>query len=216
MHYQGVVFDLDGTLVDTLEDLADAVNIVLARRGYRRHPVESIRSFVGNGSWNLIRRSLPDGEDEETVRHCLMEFKQEYATGWANKTRPYPGVVELIEELANIKVPAAVVTNKDEEFAKKVVAHFFPRGGLKIVIGNRPGLPLKPCPAGALEAASRLCLKPDTLVYVGDSGVDMQTAAGAGMYAVGVLWGFRPEEELKRNRARLLISRPQELLSLLS
>jgi phosphoglycolate phosphatase len=212
MQWRAVLFDLDGTLLDTLEDLASAVNRVLSSRGFPTHPSDAYRFFAGDGSWNMIKRALPDGVNNETVEQLVAEYKDEYSRHWADQTRPYPGICALLEGLGEMHLKTAVLTNKYQEFAELVIERFFPADTLHPVIGMQDGLPLKPDPAGAFLAARTLSVDPGRILYVGDSNVDMRTALGAGMYPVGVLWGFRPARELEQTGARLLLKEPEELL----
>jgi phosphoglycolate phosphatase len=215
MQWRAVLFDLDGTLLDTLEDLASSVNRVITSRGFPAHPLQSFRFFAGEGAWNMIQRALPEGTPSETVAACLAEYKVDYGSHWADHTRPYPGIPALLEGLGEMNLKTAVLTNKYQEFAELTVRRFFPGFILDPVIGMREGLPLKPDPAGALTAARMLAVEPDQVIYLGDSDVDMHTAHNAGMFPVGVLWGFRGGRELEESGAKLLLKEPEELLDLI-
>lgn len=216
--YRAVAFDLDGTLLNTLEDLANAANAALATAGYPQHPVAAYRQFVGNGLQMLVRRALPSGEADRLGPDGFAELVRRtgdnYAGGWAVATRPYPHIPELLKALCERGVPLAVVTNKPHEWTLRMLAHYFPDKPFLFVQGAMPELPHKPDPAGALEAARRLGVRPDETAFVGDSNVDMHTAANAGMGAVGVTWGFRGAEELRQSGADHLLYDPLELLEL--
>lgn len=212
---QGVVFDLDGTLLDTLADIAHAMNAVLARRGWPVHPPDAYRYFVGDGVERLVERALPPGQQRSTVlAECVREVGREYAARWRAQTRPYDGIPELLAALEARGVRMAVLSNKPEAFAREMVEYFFGAGRLAPVRGAQPGLPPKPDPAAALAIARELGLPPDQLAHVGDTPVDIETAHAAGMLAVGATWGFRPAEELRRAGADVLVHQPRELLPL--
>ncbi|HER62906.1 MAG TPA: HAD family hydrolase [Desulfobacteraceae bacterium] len=215
MSLKAVIFDLDGTLLDTLEDLADAGNRVLADSGLPVHPVAAYRYFVGDGLTALIRRILPEGmRNDEEVRRKSMAFREIYAKNWNAKTRLYPGVDTLLNGLQEKGLPMNVLSNKPHDFTEICVREFLGGWTFAHVLGNREGLAKKPDPAGALEIAGKLGLAPSEIIYVGDTATDMKTAAAAGMYAVGALWGFRTAEELEVSGAAFLAQRPEDVLEL--
>ncbi len=212
MSSQGVIFDLDGTLLNTLQDLADTVNIVLAGRGWPEHPMDAYRYFVGDGLPMLVKRAVPDEvEDQEAIEACIQEARQEYSRRWANKTAPYPGVLRALEDLARKGVPMGVLSNKPHEATLHTVGHFFPDGYFQIVQGALPGRAVKPDPEPALEVAARMGLQPQQVYFLGDSNVDMFTANSAKMTALGAAWGFRGREELLQAGAHYILENPQEL-----
>jgi len=214
MNGKAVVFDLDGTLLDTLDDLADSANHVLGQRGLPTHPVDEFRNFIGEGVGMLIRQMLPDDRrDEQTMAEILAAYRAEYGRRWNAKTRPYDGVAELLDALAARGVKMAVLSNKPDEFTQKCVAGLLGSWEFDPVLGHRDGTPRKPDPAGALQIARHWGLPPAEILYVGDTATDVQTAVAAGMCAVGVMWGFRPSE-LESSGAEALIERPGELLDL--
>jgi len=216
MKYRAVVFDFDGTLLDTLQDLAESVNSVLNRSGFPEHSLEAYRRFVGDGIEELARRVLPEGHrDEATVTKILADVRQEYRQRWPNHTQPYEGIPELLDTLTARRVKMAIVTNKPDDSTRTMAARLLPRWQFDVIVGATSELPRKPDPRGALEAARCLRLSPGAILYVGDSDIDMKTANAAGMYAVGVLWGFRTADELMKNGAKVLIRKPLELLDLL-
>lgn len=214
MQYKAVIFDLDGTLVDSLADLSDSVNLMLESYGFPTHEVEKYRYFVGNGSKKLMERTLPrdKAESAEFVEEALVKYKAIYKDRLLEKTRPYNGVLELLAELKSRGIPLAVCTNKHNDAALTIVKILFAPGTFEEVLGDRPGFPKKPNPATPLEIASHLGVKPDEVAYLGDTSVDMETAVHAGFLPVGVLWGFRPEEELVKSGAKVLLKAPLELL----
>jgi len=216
MQYRAVLFDLDGTLLDTLEDLADSTNAALAALGFPPRPVEEYRVLVGDGIRNLALRALPQGhKDAETVDRCVRMTRSEYGRRWDAKTRPYPGVPELLDGLARRGVHMGILSNKPDAATREVVAKLLFEWTFDVVRGAQEGVPLKPDPAAALDVAAALSTEPRHFLYLGDTNTDMQTARTAGMRAVGALWGFRTAEELRAAGAQDLIGRPQDLLPLL-
>ena len=211
IQYKAVIFDLDGTLVNSLNDLADSVNIVLASYNLPTHDVESYKYRVGNGIRKLMQRSLPE-DKQDLLDEALEKFKAVYARHNMDKTRPYEGITELLEKLCAQNIKLGVCTNKHDEAAKVIIKALFGEDIFDEIIGDKQGLKRKPDPGKVLAMAQNWNLQPQEIAYLGDSGVDMQTAVNAGMLAVGVLWGFRTEAELKENGADILISSPLELL----
>ena len=208
-----VIFDLDGTLLDTLADIADAMNAALEKMGFPAHDTAAYRYLTGDGARVMAERSHPAAaRDPLTVESCIREFRSEYDRRWGTKTRPYPGIPELLSELSRRGLEFSVLSNKLEEFVRRAVRDFFPGFKFSPVLGAKPGLPPKPDPAGALDIARELGVAPARIVYLGDTGVDMLTAVRAGMFPVGALWGFRDEKELRENGARAVINSPRELL----
>jgi phosphoglycolate phosphatase len=216
MSYQAVIFDLDGTLLDTLEDIGHALNRVLSARGFPVHPIDAYRFFVGDGMAKLIARVLPqDKLDAETVRSCLEAYRADYERHWKIKTRLYDGVGTLLKELTARGLKLAILSNKPHEFTERCVREYLSKWSFDAVFGGREGVPLKPDPAGALAIAHTLGIPPAACLYLGDTAVDITTAIAAGMTPVGVLWGFRPAEELRESGATILIEQPLEVLGLL-
>jgi len=213
--WRAVIFDLDGTLLDTLADLADSMNRVLAGWGFPPHPRREYRYLVGAGMLNLARRALPpDRRQEELAVQVAAAMREEYGRHWQDATLPYPGIPELLAALRTRGLKLAVLSNKPDEFTKIMVGAYFPVEWFSLVEGALPSRPLKPHPAGAVEIAARLHLAPRECLYCGDTDIDMETAQAAGMFPVGVLWGFRRAEELVAHGARALIDVPAELLPL--
>jgi phosphoglycolate phosphatase len=214
--FDAALFDLDGTLLDTLEDLADSMNAVLAARGLPVHPSDAYRYFVGDGVGNLVRRALPEASrDEATVPRIAAEMRRAYRERWDAKTKPYDGIEEMLEGLRAAGVRLAVLSNKPEDFTILCVEKMLDAGRFEIIRGARDGVPRKPDPIGAVEIAAAMDLPPGRFLYVGDTNTDMQTAVAAGMYAVGVSWGFRPAEELRENGAQTIVDRPADVVGLL-
>jgi phosphoglycolate phosphatase len=216
MKFQAAVFDLDGTLLDTLSDIADAMNAALERMGFPGHETAAYRYLTGDGVRALAVRSIPEkAKDEITVAACIREFRLEYAGRWGTKTRPYPGITGLLIELVRRRIKLSVLSNKLDEFTRQAVRDFLAGFKFSFIIGAKPDLPPKPDPAGALLIASGLRVPPADIIYLGDTGVDMETAVRAGMYPVGALWGFRDEKELREHGAKAVIASPRELLGLI-
>lgn len=216
MSYKAVLFDLDGTLLDTLKDIADATNHALRSLGFPEHPLESFRYFVGDGVEVLMRRVLPeDRRDTATMSEGAGLMRAEYGRRWSATTRPYAGIPELLNALAARGIPMAVLSNKPDEFTRLCVDQLLSGWPFAAVLGAGPSLPKKPDPTGALEIARRLGVAPSEVVYLGDTNTDMQTACAAGMFPVGALWGFRMADELIASGAKVLVGKPLELLRIL-
>ncbi len=214
MLLHAILFDLDGTLLDTLADLADAANRVLAASGLPIHDQNAYRRFIGDGSRLLITRALPqDRRDPSTVDTFLKRFKTDYGANWKSATHPYPGIQDLLHDLVRGGIPLAVVTNKPQAFAECCLAHFFPDVVFRMVRGQEGNRPLKPDPAPALDAAAHLGVVPAACLLLGDSGVDMQTARAAGMLPVGASWGFRPVAELTAAGAAGIARHPRDVFA---
>ncbi len=214
--YKGIIFDLDGTLIDTLEDLADSVNEALERMGYPVWPVEAYRFKVGRGFRNLMENSVPETvrEDGGVIDRMLGFFVEAYDRRYMNKSHPYEGVDELLDGLVGKGIFLAVNSNKRTDYTEKLIDKLFGRIPFVGVFGERAGVPKKPDPAGALELCGRMGLEPGEVLYVGDSGTDMKTGRNAGMDTVGVGWGFRGFPELEENGAVYLAETVQDILSL--
>jgi phosphoglycolate phosphatase len=211
---RAVLFDLDGTLADTLADLANATNWALRQLGCPTHPLESYRRMVGDGARQLCARALPS-DRQELLDEAVRLMRSRYAEHWHDETRLYPGIAEVVAALARRGHKLAVLSNKPDDFTRQIVAHFFPANPFHIVRGQRPGVPLKPDPTAALEIARHLDVPARDWLYLGDTNTDMRTAVAAGMTPVGVLWGYRDREELAQNGARALVEQPEQVLTLL-
>ncbi|MFB3894433.1 MAG: HAD family hydrolase [Phycisphaerae bacterium] len=215
--FQAVLFDLDGTLLDTIEDLTDAMNAALAAVGCPPVTTAQCKYFVGDGVRNFALRALPEGRrDEGTLATLMPIYRQAYMANWDRKTRPYEGIPELLDALAARGMKFAVYSNKPDDFTNLTVHKLLPRWTFAAIVGAREGVAHKPDPTAALAIARGLAIPPERFVYVGDTNTDMKTAVAAGMFPVGALWGFRTADELLANGAMALIKRPMELLELLS
>ncbi len=216
MPYKAVLFDLDGTLLDTIDDIGDAVNRVLEQNGFPAHNMDTYSRFVGDGATNLISRALPEDKRTDTVIHaCLDAFLEDYGRNWNVKTAPYEGIPELLDTLTARRLKMAVLSNKPHEYTIKCMDGFLHDWNFDVVLGQRDDVPKKPDPAGALEIAKQLNISPSDFLYLGDTETDLKTATAAGMFPVGVLWGFRSAKELRENGAKVLIKRPLDIMNLL-
>ncbi len=212
MPVNAILFDLDGTLLDTLSDIGRSANRVLSDRGFPCHEIDAYRQFIGNGAAVLMARALPeDQRSDETIRNCLAAFKEDYGQHWNENTAPYPGIPELLDLLTKRGLKMAVLSNKPHDFTVKCVTELLSEWKFDVVIGQQASRPRKPHPAGALEVAKRLLLPPSDFLYLGDSGVDMKTAIASGMLPVGACWGFRSAKELRKSGGRILIHHPKAL-----
>jgi phosphoglycolate phosphatase len=214
---KALLFDLDGTLIDSLADLASAINRMLALKGYPPRELALFPKFIGEGMRTLVERALPESarDDATTVEDCLAEYVRQYDLCWHEQTRPYKGIREVISAAQAQGLRIGCISNKGHHFTQLCCAHFFPDVTWDVVFGHREGVPRKPDPAAAHEAAGILGLATSDCAYIGDSGIDMQFASRAGMRAIGVTWGFRGAEELQENGADMLVNQPTELLRLL-
>ncbi|WP_324823995.1 HAD family hydrolase [Sinanaerobacter sp. ZZT-01] len=212
--YKTIVFDLDGTLLNSLEDLCDSTNAALNKMGYPLRSIEEIRSFVGNGVWKLIERAVPNGTTKEETERCFTFFEAHYEKNKENKTRPYEGIIELLQELKKRGYRTAVISNKYHEAVGTLTGHYF-SGLFNAYLGETEGIPKKPAPDGVRRILELLHCQPFSAIMVGDSDVDILTAKNADLRSVGVTWGYRTRELLKQVGADYIIDEPKELLNLL-
>ncbi len=216
MTFRAVLFDLDGTLLDTLADLAGSMNAALAAMKLPVHPAEAYKQFVGDGIVMLARRALPPARrDDGAVAEAVERMRAEYANRWDATARPYEGIPELLGDLAARRVALAVLSNKPDDFTRRCVAKLLGDWQFAAVQGVTEEVPPKPDPRGAMRVAETLSLLPNEVLYLGDTATDMRTAGACGMFPVGALWGFRDADELTAGGAKKLIQRPADLLSLL-
>lgn len=217
MKYTAVIFDLDGTLLDTIEDLTVSINIALERMGYPQHTADDYMAWIGEGLPTLAVRALPAkhrniAEIEEFGKRVC----DEYRTRWMNNTRPYDGIPELLDGLAKLGIRMSVLSNRPDEFTRLIVDHFLPNWKFEFSAGTRPNVPMKPDPSAAIQIARDMKIEPKSFAFIGDTKTDMETAIAAGMYPIGVLWGFRGAEELKSYGAKLILERPADALQIFS
>lgn len=209
------IFDLDGTLIDSLADIAESINRMLDARGYPRCEQGVFKQMVGDGMEKLVERALPEAvRSEALIKVCTEEYRAQYDLLWQEQTRPYAGIVEMLAEMKQRGMKLGVISNKAHRFTVPMTEHFFGKGVFDHILGQRAEVPRKPDAAGAHEMAAFLGLQTNEMAYVGDSGIDMHFARNSGMLAVGVRWGFRSETELRECGAELLISRAAELFDL--
>ncbi len=211
MKYQLAIFDLDGTLLNTLEDLADSANYVMKAFGYPERTVEEIRNFVGNGIRKLLERSAPEGTPAEEIDRMFETFITYYKEHCADKTKPYDGIMELLEKLQRQGLKLAVVSNKADYAVKALCEQYFP-SCFNEAVGERAGIARKPAPDTVNEVLKNLQIDKSQAVYIGDSEVDVKTAQNAEMDCIAVDWGFRDTEVLKMAGAETIVSTPEELL----
>lgn len=209
-----VIFDLDGTLLNTLGDLRAATNHALEVRGLSPHSMEEIRQFIGNGIRLLICRAMPEGTPEAEIDAALDDFKAYYAAHIHDRTVPYDGIPQLLTALRKRGIKVAVLSNKIDSASQQLIEYFFPEK-TDVVFGEHVGVPRKPDPTSCRMVMQQLGVQPEQVLYVGDSGTDMQTAKNAGLYAVGVTWGFRSKEVLLEYGADVLVHRPEQILQIL-
>ena len=212
---RAAIFDLDGTLLDTLQDIASAMDHALQAHGLAPRSLDEYRQFIGEGVRNLVRRAVgAAGGVGELEAEVMAVYRHRYEEVMAVSTRPYPGVGALLDRLRALGLAVGVLSNKPDDATRALVERFFP-GQVAVARGERPSAPRKPDPASALELARALGAEPPCCLFVGDTRVDMETATRAEMFAVGVLWGLRGRDELEASGARALVSSPEEILQLL-
>lgn len=213
MKYKGIIFDLDGTLIDTLADIARVANTILQTHGFPRHETEDYKTMIGMGMRNLVFKALPSdaGGDDGLVETCVAELIEAYRENPVLLSRPYPGIPEVLSELSGNGVPMAVLSNKEDGLTRQVMAELLPVFEFRHIQGDIKGVPRKPNPESALSIARSMGLNPEEIILLGDSGSDMETAVNAGMAPIGALWGFRPGEELEAGGAKYLCETPADI-----
>jgi phosphoglycolate phosphatase len=215
MKFKGIIFDLDGTLVNSLEDIADAMNKVLLDLNYPTHSYDIFQYFIGSGLRNTVSKALPESNnDVEQIDICFERMVKAYSESCTLKTKPYEGIIGLLDYLVSQNIKLAVFSNKADELTKKIVEAIFPNYFSDVVGLSNEALK-KPNPFEAVAISKKWNLKPEEILFVGDSDIDMQTAVNANMFAVGVTWGYRSQEELKNSGAKLVINSASELIDIL-
>lgn len=212
MLYSSIIFDLDGTLLDTLTDITESVNEVLVINDFPTCSRENYKSFIGDGLHNLISRSVPDGTKESIIGDCCKKFTEIYSENWKKNCCPFTGINTMLTDLSARQIKLAVLSNKPHAFTRLFVDEFFPEDMFEIVFGQREGVNKKPHPAGALAIAEFLQTQPENILFVGDSDVDIQTGNAAGMGTAGVSWGYRNVSELIENNAQIIVNSPSEIV----
>lgn len=214
--FDGVIFDLDGTLIDSLEDIANAANATLSQLGKPICSLESFKTHVGDGVSVLFQRALPETkQDPVLLAECMAIYQGHYDAGWDRCTKPYPGIVQALERAVRGGLRLAVLSNKPDHFTKRCVERFLPGVPFAHVVGHSERFPRKPDPTSAKWIASELSSEPMRVAYVGDTNTDMKTATSAGLYPIGVSWGFREVQEIREAGAVVICHTAQELGDLL-
>jgi len=211
--FKAIIFDLDGTLINSLDDLADSMNLVLTSHGLPSHPTASYRYFVGDGIDKLVSRALPpEMRQKQMIIDFTAEMRNIYSKCWHQRTKVYDGIEELLTRLTEIGIIITILTNKNQDLTDMVVGHFLEKWNFNIIMGARADLAKKPDSMGAKKIAARLKLDSDNILFIGDTRMDMETAKGAGMTSIGALWGFREAEELRASGADHLAAHPLDIL----
>jgi len=211
-----VIFDLDGTLLNTIDDLAVATNVALEKCGFPKHPLNAYPGFVGNGIRKLMERALPDGErSEQNIERMLEQFKDYYDSHSSDMTKPYPGIPKLLKKLNDNGIRLAVASNKYQEATQKLIRIFFPDIEWVAIEGQKPDFPLKPDPSVVFDILSKSPTPKSDVLYVGDSGTDMETARRACVESCGVTWGFRPTDELRKAYANHIVATPDAIFAII-
>ena len=213
---RAVVFDLDGTLLDTVPDLGASANVALRRFAMPERPLGDYRALIGHGIRNLVRQAVLEGTAEEQFEQVLAFYLAYYPEHCAEKTAVFPGVRELIKKLAESGYTLGVLSNKTEATTRRIIAHFFPDAPFRLVWGNNGARPLKPAPDAGRELCAALALAPEKILYLGDGDSDMEFASKMGFYAAGAAWGYRSREALAQNGADVILESAGELAELLS
>jgi phosphoglycolate phosphatase len=214
--FKAVLFDLDGTLLYTLKDVADAMNEALVHFGYPPHPVDAYKYFIGESVETETHRALPESvHDPEFIKKVAVYSEEIYDKCWGNNTHTYPGIPELLTELQHRSLSLVILSNKNDRFTKVMVEKILPQWRFEIVQGALPDVPLKPDPTMALQIVKKLRIPPEQFLYLGDTSTDMQTAVSAGMFPVGCLWGYRTADELLESGAKVLIKTPADVLDII-
>jgi phosphoglycolate phosphatase len=213
MMYEAVIFDMDGTLLDTIEDIADSMNAALTCLGFPVHPVDRYRDFVGDGIEVLAIRALPELQrGTENVLKCVEAMREEYSSRWSLNTRPFEGIPELLDGLTGMGVKLSILSNKLDSFTKVMARAYLQKWTFHEVRGLSPDCPRKPDPCGARICAERMGVSTTSCIFLGDSAIDMETATGAGMFPFGALWGYQDSERLLLHGAKVLLDDPRDLL----
>ncbi len=211
--YKTVIFDLDGTLLDTLEDLADSVNEMLRRFSCPERSLAEVRQFVGNGMKKLVERSVSADFDQENFDSAYEFFRSSYSKNMQNKTRPYEGITACLEELEKLGIKTIVTSNKNDDAVKKLCREYFGER-ITLAVGAKEGIPTKPSPEMVFYAIEEIGAEKENCIFIGDSDTDILTAKNAGLKSIGVLWGFRDREVLEKAEADYIISHPRELMKI--
>lgn len=211
--FDAVIFDLDGTLLDTLADIAHAVNEVLVEHGLSPLPIENYRTLVGDGVAVLMERVILETKSDIVLRaSCVSSFARHYEKHWNKTSKPYDGISEMLNSLSDARMPMAVLSNKPDSFTRRCIDYYFPNISFASVLGHSERFPKKPDPASSLWLSQSLGVSADRIAYVGDTNTDMKTAVAAGFFAIGISWGFRTRTELIQSGACVVYDHPSDLL----
>ncbi|MGB5919618.1 HAD family hydrolase [Arcobacter sp.] len=213
---KSLIFDLDGTLINSLLDIALSMNKVLEKHGYETHEIDEYNYFVGDGALVLVKNAMPQNASEEDIQIALKSFIEIYEQNTHNNTFAYEGINEMLEKLEKLKIKKAVLSNKPHKFTLKYMENIFNNFNFQEIHGQKIDVPKKPDPTMAIEIATKLNTKVENVIFIGDTATDMKTAKSAGMIAVGVEWGFRSVEELLENGADFIVKTPQDIIELLN
>jgi phosphoglycolate phosphatase len=212
--YKAIIFDLDGTLINSIPDIADSMNTVLSEYGYPQYNYNQYKYFVGNGIRRLVERCVPpEHATAENIENIFRRMIEVYGNNYVNKTRVYDGIYELLDGLAAKQIKMAILSNKTDSITQKVCNQLFRDNNFEIILGATNNFPKKPNPQSALFVAEKLEVSPDEVFYLGDTSIDMETACAAGFFPAGASWGFRPAEELSSFGAQFIVNNPVDCLS---
>jgi len=215
MKYKAIIFDLDGTLLNTIDDLTNSMNRVLSKDRFPTYTVADYKLMVGYGAYELVKRALPASINKENdILSYLKQFKADYDANWNVKTELYWGVAEMLNSLVQLGIKLSILSNKPQEAMLKCVEQYLHPYRFEIILGQREGIPIKPDPTAALEMCDQLGLTPDQVIFIGDTAVDIETGKRAGMYTIGVNWGFRSRSELEKMKADYIIDKPEMLMTI--
>ncbi len=212
---KAIIFDLDGTLLNSLTDIAESVNSILSKNNLPEHPISAYNYFVGYGIEKLVENALPKDFDKNNFSSFLTDVKTEYKKRQILKTKPYDGITEMLKELNKRKISISILSNKPDEFTKLVVNHFFADIKFDIVLGSRTNVPKKPNPQAVYEIINELNITKENFFFVGDTATDMQTSVNGGITGIGVSWGFREVAELNSSGAKFIIDEPEEIFDVI-
>ena len=211
----GIIFDLDGTLLNTLGDLADCCNKALEENGFKPCPVENYRQMVGNGIYKLIERCANISHNSAEMKKIHDSFSKYYSQNYHVKTVPYDGINDMLKMLSDMKIKTSVLSNKPHEFTVKLVKEIFGENRFDAINGQKDGIPIKPAPDAVLAEIDEMGLTPKEVIYVGDSNVDIETAKNSGLKSIGCSWGFRGEQELKNSGADYIAHEPYDIIKII-
>lgn len=211
---KGIIFDLDGTLIDSLTDIAMSMNKVLIEFGYPSYKIEEYNYFLGDGALVLTQNVLPKNSSQEQIQKVVQRFKEVYDLNVYDNTQPYDGILQLLKKLENEEIKLGILSNKPHEFTLKYAQKFFSHLNFEEIHGQKEHINKKPDPTGAINIANNFNLKCEEIFYVGDTSTDMKTASNANMKSIGVTWGFRPKEELEQHNATFIAHTPEEIFDI--